>query len=380
VTRFLVILAVLLAVLLAIERLDDARHAAARRLASTLRPLHPWPAAIDEASLLDSVATIVIRPPHRDTSWTYTRRAGHWRYPADHDAFVDEPRVERLLRGTLLGLATVVATDTRRDRHLGFDPATPGAGNAGGAMAVELLDAAGIPLLAVRLGRGAPGPSSGECYARVAGADTVFQLHADPRQVVAPAARPGMPAAGLDMPAPMLDPHVFPRALPRRATVRVVLRRTAVPDSLVLQRITIEPEDSTDLRSRLQDGPTYRWLLREGGRERPCNTGRVFDYLAFLRRLTWLELLDPADAGADADSRGRISLEDETGTTDVLELGAMVPRPAGTGRPPGLMVRNRTTGQLLLVEPALGDWLVPPAAALTDTSDAPSPFRALAAP
>jgi hypothetical protein len=351
--RLLGTAAALLVVLIAIEHYVSSRQTAERLLTSTLRPLTDVaPAAI---------TSIELRQGDAPASWRYARVGDHWRYPAWHDAYADRQRIEQLLRGLLATSCTVVSG--RRDAHARFGL------TAARSMHVTLADSTGAPRVVLAVGRGIPGPGAGETYVKLAAADTVYHLHANPRHAVMPAAGAAMSGVPPTVVAPMLDPHVIPRALERRATVGVTIhRRPRKSSPLVLRRVQLATTAAAGSRSR-DDGPTYGWIV-SGTPDTLRRVPRVYDYLTFVRRLRYASIHAPGEfrPAAPAELGGTVELEDDGGAIDVLEVG-------GATTDGTVWLANRTTCQLFTLAPAPAALLLPAATTLLDTTGAASPFR-----
>ncbi len=338
--RLLIVIVILLLALIGLEQLQESRRRATRRLDSTLRPLVDSPA---------TTALIQVRPANGDTLWSYVLVDEYWRYPAYHDAYADAARIGQLLRGLVQSHCTVVSTDATRHTHYGLDPTAP-------VINVRLADTGGQTILDALIGRGAPGPSANECYIKLAAADTVYHLHANPRHALT-----RQPHTTI---APMLDPHVLPQALPRRSIVAV---RTTGPHHgqppLHLRRIKIEPDSPTSPR-RPPEEPKFTWLITIGNDELECNPSRAYDYISFLRNLRYKSLQDPTHTHQPGT---RLEIEDEEGATDILEH---FPPTQG----PNPAIHNHTTNQLCEIGPTQAALLFPPAQTFLDTTTT-SPFR-----
>jgi len=358
-TRLLIIAGVLLALGLLLERWHGERERTARELASTLRPL--------SAVTAERVSAIDVEDIGTAHSWHYVRADSAWRYPDYHDAYADTAGIGQLLRALCGSLATVVATDGTQHARYGITGPDPIRVRLAGGGAV-LLDAL--------IGRGAPGPRSSEAYVKLAAADTVYHLHANPRHALA-----RKPGTGL---APMLDFHVLPRALGHPAIVAlraVDPQETARP--LRLRRIELEPVPPT-APGQPPEGPGFAWLAAIGKDEVACNPDRANDYVSFVRDLRYDALVDATPAGtalpathpasAVAGDGRRVEIEHEDGAIDVLEVldGATAGEDLTGSR---VLLHNHTTGQTGLVRSEDVALLFPSVADLLDSNGPPPASR-----
>ncbi len=347
--RLLTIAFIVLGVLIAADRLFQMRQNDRRVHASHLRPLAASPAWSAEKIKQVQIARGVAATP-----WTYRRRDGTWRYPANFDAYAQADRIEQLLGGILQSLGTIVSTDPAAAAHYGLAPEQ--------ALIVRLADAPGADVFEVWVGRAVPGRDTGESYMKTAGSDTIYHMHANPRLALQPII-PGKP--------PMVDPYVLPRALARKPIVRITygqLPRT-------LRRVETAPP--RPLRSgQLPEGPIHEWYGTFGGREQTCNNASVYAFTGFLSRLRYEKLHDHHAAGIDygfASPGGKLYLKDEAGMVDTLETGNR----DGSGN---VYLRHRTTSQVFTITPRKAELLFPTARTLLDTLQKPSPYQMVEPP
>jgi hypothetical protein len=239
--------------------------------------------------------------------------------------------------------ASVVATEPGKLAHYGLSAGSP---------TLRLIDATGVSMLHVRLGRGAPDARAGEAYVQRVGFDTIYHLHANPAH-----------AFDADDP-PMLDRRVRPRALAKGAIARVAFTDGYALRSL--RRVLTELDESSR-SGRPPSGPIYEWKVVLGDGEHTGVASSVYAYIAYIDRLTWAVLHDPQQAAAAFAEKRSIFLEDEAGHIDTLELGGVGPQ--------GHFLRYSTTGQVFSISQAKADLLFPVASALLDTLPRPNPYE-----
>ena len=336
-TRPLVVLLALVGVLVGADHLLRRNQESRRLQESTLRPL----------ARLQVERVAKLRIESGRNSWDYVMRDGIWYCPDHFDVFVRGDRIERLLGGLLQGLATVVGADPGDVRRFGLTPER--------ALKVHLKDRTGIPLLEVWVGRGAPGPAAGEAYVKLAAADTVYHLHANPRLVL----DEGRP--------PMADPYVLPRALERSSVARVTFERQAPYPLRHLRRLQMA-DIPPSLSGLPPQRPTYEWRAGFAAREQACVSSSVFAYLSFLGRLRYEELRGPQEGGLFSEAPDRLVLEYSGGGVDTLEVG-------GRDAKSNILIRHRTTGQVRTIAPAKGALLFPASEVLLDTLPSPTPYQ-----
>lgn len=342
-TRVLVILLSALVLLVLGDGWLRHRREAARRLGSTLRPLvHPALQVVPER-----VRRVQVRVGAGAHHWTYERRGRAWRYPARFGAYASGDRLEFLLSSLLSSTGTAVSTDPEDLARFGLHPPQ--------IIRLDLEDEMGVALLQVDVGRVAPGPRGGEVYVRRVAQDTVLHLHANPRQ-----------ALGGGLP-PMLDPRVIPRDLRRRAIVRVDFESDDPAGPLALRRVTAEPAVETGPgRPPAGLGPTYEWVATYDSRRDTCVNASAYAYLSFLSDLRYRDIVDPAGREYQLGSSGRLSLVDEEGAVDVLEMGAR--------RGDEVYLRLRPAGLVYTIDAGKARLLVPSRQLLMESLPQPSPY------
>lgn len=326
--RLLAILFVLASVLiLADHSLRTARHSQ-RLHVSALQLLAPV--------TIEQVGAFQIAAGGR--SWTYVLRDSTWHYPAYFDAFVQSNRVDQFLKSLLQATSTVVGSEPGDWQHFGIAP--------GQAIKTDLVDPAGVALLSVWIGRGAPGPGASESYIRLAAANTIYHLHANPLLAL-DNANP-----------PMLDRHVLPETLVRRSIAKITFEHSGLLQTLY----------RVETAAAFPDGPTYAWLATFAATADTVLNANAFAYTSFLTRLTYEALHDPRTPDAFAAPAGKLHLEDDAGTVDVLEVGSQ--NAAGH-----TYLRHASTGHLYSLKAEKSALLFPSKAALTDTLPDPSPYQ-----
>ncbi len=336
-TRLLIVLLTLLGVLVGADLLLRRNQESQRLQDSTLRPL----------SRLRVEQIGEFRIESGSNTWIYVRRGGIWYYPAYFDAFARGGRVERLLGGLLQSLATAVRVKPGDMRRYGLTPER--------SLKLHLKDRAGNQLLEVWIGRGVPGPAAGEAYVKLAAADTVYHLHANPRLAL----DKGRP--------PMVDPFVLPRALERRSVAKVTFERQGPYPLRHLRRL--QRSATPPFRSGLPpQRPTYEWRAGLAAREKACVRFSVFAYLSYLSRLRYEELRDPRDGAHFSNALDRLILEDARGLVDTLEVGSQ----DANGN---TLIRHRTTGKILSIAPPKAALLFPASEAFLDTLSMPNPYQ-----
>ena len=329
--RLLVALATVLALLVLGEGALRQSQREARETAGRLRLLTPVPAA--------QIAQIEVRAAGRH--WRYVLRDSTWRFPAYHNAFALDRRIDHLLKSLTQTPATFVSAEPGDLTRYGLGP---------GSIRLVLLDASGRPLLDVLQGRGTPGPRAGESYVQRTDVDTIFHLHAHP-----------LHALDANDP-PMLDRRVLPQALPRKT----------------LQRITFTGDPSYPLQSLHRQlraikaptpgmppqGPIYDWIATYVEGEKTALAPSVYAYLDYLKRLTWTAL-HHSDIDAFTATR-TLLLEDEDGIIDTLTVGDADQQ--------GRYLRLHTTGHVFTIAPEKTRLLFPDTSALMDTLPHPTPY------
>ncbi|MBI2505745.1 MAG: hypothetical protein HYW07_21230 [Candidatus Latescibacteria bacterium] len=324
----------LLALLVLANYLLETRQQARRLEAGLLRPMTRAPAAPPERLLVQL----------GQQTWTYVLRAGAWRYPEYFDAFVQAEGVDYVLEGLLRAPGTVYGIGSADLARLGLSPEQ--------ALKFRVEGEGGIPLAEVWIGQGIPGPGAPECYARPAGSDTLFHLHANPRL-----------ALGRTAP-PLLDNRVIPAALGRKSIAQVEFSRPGYP-LRSLRRLQTAPAPPT-LPGRPPQLPEYQWLAEWGGQDLVCGTANAFAYVDFLGQLRWAALKDPRTTLAPV--QGQLRLWDEADSADVLEVGTQDER----GH---VLLRHQGTGLVCTLAPTQAALLFPSREALLDTLPATSPYR-----
>ena len=336
--RLLAALLGLLILLVLADRFVQERQEARLRRDSALRSL----VQVEKGE----VREVRVVPAGAGRAWTYVWQDESWRYPDYFDSYVLPDRMERLLASLLESLGTVVGVGEGEFARFDVD--------TGRAVEIDLHDGSGALLLDALIGRGAPGAGAGETYVRRARDDTVFHLHANP-----------LTALGRSRP-PMLDPQVLPRALPRSSIARVTFERPSHPER-GLRRVRLAMAGPF-APGGMPQGPTYAWLVGAPGREDTCLSASAFAYVGFLSRLRFEALQDPAGEGYGFEREARLSLVDDDGVVDVLQIGA-------TGPDGNVYLRNRTTRQVCTITPQKAELLFPSRAALLDTLPRPSPYQ-----
>jgi hypothetical protein len=337
-TRLLITLVLILGVCLVSVHFLESRQLAKQRQASSLR--------LVAAVAVEQVEEFWLQQGS-GPQWTFVKRGHHWRYPAYFNAYAQSDRLEFLLTTLAQTAATIVQTDATDLKSYGLDTSQ--------ALKIGLKSGSGATLLEAWIGHGVPVPGSGEAYIRRAGNDTIFHLHANPRTAL----DPGDP--------PLLDRLLRPKALNRKALVRIAYERQGAYPLKSLRRIETAP-DSMPMPGRPPQGPSYAWLAAFDAGEDTCLSTNVFTYLNFLERLSYAALHDPDRTEAFESVEGRLTLEDEEGTTDILEMGGKDPR--------GLVYwRHRQTGQVFSVAAQHTDLLFPTRPALMDSLSQPTPYQ-----
>ena len=332
--RLLAILFVVAVALIVADHSQRAARRSARLHASALRPLAP--VAVEQVGAFQIAAG--------GRSWTYVQRDSSWRYPAYFDAFVQSNRVDQYLKSLLQATGTVVGSEPGDWQHFGLAP--------GRAVKTDLVDPAGKGLLSAWIGRGAPGPGAAESYVRLASADTVYHLHANPLLAL-DNANP-----------PMLDRRVLPQVLARRSIAKITFEHQGPLQTLR----RVETAAFAAAPGASPEGPTYAWLAAFAAAEDTVLNANAFAYTSFLTRLIYEALHDPRTPNALVPLVGKLHLEDDAGTVDVLEVGG----PNAEGH---TYLRHATTGHLYSLSAPKAALLFPSQTALTDTLPDPSPYQ-----
>ena len=331
-SRLLVALAALLALLVLGEGALRHSQRQARATESRLRLFAPVPA--------DQIAQIDIRAANRQ--WRYVLRDSTWRFPAYHQAFALDRRIEHLLKSLTQTQATFVSAELGDLPRYGLGP---------GSVRLTILDASGYPLLEVLQGRGAPGPRAGKTYVQRVGVDTIFRLLAPP-----------LHALDANDP-PLLDRRILPRALPRKALTKITFVGDSDYPLKSLRRELKEIEIPT--AGMPPRGPTHDWIATYPDGEKVCLAPSVYAYIDFLKRLTWTALHDPAQTDTFAEARF-LYLEDEDGVIDTPA--------SGDANQNGHYLHLHTTGHVLTITHEKADLLFPTTSALLDTLPHPTPY------
>jgi len=337
--RLLLITLLILITLLGADRLLQHRAHSRHVVASTLRYLPGT-----DGRKADQIQTV--RLELGDQVWSYRYQNGAWHYPAYKNAFVLGSRFNRFLEACLERQGTFVSDEASFHEHYGFTPEH--------TLKVSFKDSTETWQHAFLIGRSLPGRDTDEAFVRVAGANQVFHIHADPRKTLfwtPPSKRP-----------PLIDPKVLPEALKRRAYVRFHFKSPRYPVREIY-RVDIVPED--DIRKRL-DGPAYEWHIDSATQSKKINSSSVYDFIGFLSRLKYENLHDPQAPTAYGFDR-HIVLEDDSGTRDTLEVGAQTPEG-------NTYLRHRTSGHILSITEAKARLLFP-SITLLDSLPKASPYQ-----
>lgn len=337
--RTLAVLAVVLVLLVAVDGWLRHRRAGERALTGILRPL------VDPALEVvpERVRRVRVEAADGARSWVYEWDGRAWRLPALHGAYAATDNVDFLLKGLLLSLGTAVSVDPGAFGRYGV--------SAGRAPRVILEGSGGDVLLEVLLGRAAPDNRGAEAYVRPVASDTVLHLHANPARALA-----GRP--------PMLDPHVLPRALGRRALVEVAFQGPAAGPVARLHRVDVLPDPTAPGPPSL--GASYAWVLTHAGGQDTCAAASVGAYLAYLSRLQYQTVLPPRGDYA-LESGSSLTLVDHGGTADRLEVGGR--RDAGRG-----YLHHAGAGVTFAVAAGALDLLFPSPELLLQPLPQPSPY------
>ncbi|MDP6038414.1 MAG: hypothetical protein QGG64_07680 [Candidatus Latescibacteria bacterium] len=334
--RLILTAIILLALLIAGERVLNARREAYRIKTQTVRPL-PGDAGISA----DAIRKLTINL--RDTTWVYQFSDGNWHYLAYQNVFGLNDRIKRLLEGVVESQGTVVAFDRQNETHYGF--ATPQ------MLSVELTDSTGNWQQRIQIGRSLPGRDANEAFMALTNSDTLFHMHADPQRLLHWERQPDRP--------PMTDPKVLPTGLVRRGLTDIHFTSGSVSR---LERVEIEPDETES--TRLQDGPTYEWYAQINGSKKKVNSGSVYAYISFLNRLKYSDL-HPNNASYGF-GKSTIVLIDDADTADTLDVGNQTSDST-------IYIRHRTTEQVLSITQVKSNLLFPSPAHL-DTLARPSVY------
>lgn len=328
-SRLLFVLLLLAGLLTVAERQLRWHDLAVRQRLGTLRPL--------VALVADQVSQLELSGEGQQG--LYVRSEGIWRYPAHLNAVAEAERLEAVVAALGSG-CTPVSTEPGDLARYGLDPRQ--------ALQVTARDARGRVLASVLVGRGAPGPRSGEAYVRLAGQDTVYQLHANPRLAVAPLSRP------------LVDPRVLPVPASAAMLTEVSVTGHASYPITRVRRVANLPT-ALPPGAAMDERPAS-WLARLPDGEHPCPGGPA--WAAFLARLRYVALLPAATFTPDGRA---LHLTWADSRADTLETGGL--RPDGS-----TVVRLRSAGQVCTLAPVKAALLFPPPRVLLDSLAAPSPF------
>ena len=277
--------------------------------------------------------------------WRYVLEDGLWRCPDFRNAYVVPDAMKALLEGILPGLGTVVSVDKRELEHYGMVP--------GRLLQIRLADAQGKRLLELSVGRGVPGSASGEAYVHLSGTREVVLLRFNPRSIAAPA-----PGKG----PPLVDGRLLPKAFPRRDIEHIVFSGFAKYPVRSIDMVVT----STGPPRMPQPGqafePGFEWRARTAAGVRVLAAGNAGSYASYLERLKFRDIVPdgaPAASGFKA-LRGTLTLSDNAGNEDALEIGGDLENGGGT------LVRNRRARMVFVVDSKKLPLLFPPVDALAD--------------
>ncbi len=318
-------LVVILAVLLAAERIIGRRQQRLRTHQSTIVQIVP-----------PRIEPRIVDIHFGGRQWRYVYHQGAWRYPAYHDAFADPARLEGLLRA-LRGCSGTPA-DGADEHGLADDRRVD----------VILRDVQGRAMVAVQVGDAVPGTGGRECYMRFADEDQVYHVHTNPRLPLGHPLRP------------LVDLRVLPAGLGLGpATAVTILPADGMPQLRLEQVFTGTPSPA---------GPPQRiWRLVTDTREEDGVDASVRAYVAYLRRLAFTRLQHPARFEV-AEKPRMLILTDHTGRQDTLEVGARA-------SDQDTWIRLRTTGHSGTITQAQAELLFPSAQALLDTAHTPARYQ-----
>jgi hypothetical protein len=331
--RLGVLLAALLALSLALERLLAGRAPATPReerllaLRSTDEPL--------------GIAALTVAFPGA-APFRYVRTGGVWRCSTALDAPAHAEEIAEL--------ATGLANAHGMPRPLAGAELARAALDPAAAIRVALFGSTGAELLVLDIGAPLPGPGPGRTFVRRPGDPYALEIDAAPRRLLE---RP----QGSALP-PLLDQRVLAGTPldPRRGLRRLYLER---PDGTSLELLA-DPASA----------PQPAWILLEDGEPSaaPALTLRVAAYLAFLSRVPYAGFTTQERAESmGLEGAARLTLEPQGAPAILLEISPPSTRPL-------LAVLNHTSRLTLLVTPAHGPLFTPAAALLNDPAT-PDPWE-----
>jgi len=348
-TRTLVVLASVAALLVALERLLPGSARDAENAPRLVR-------LADAARGSDTVvAGLSVERPSTAERFLYVRSRGVWRCLSAWGAPCDARRVEGLVVG-LLGARGV-------ERALG--PDADGAFGFGAPGALELAlhgralldDPGGDELLRVRFGavtRPAAGAApAGSTFARVASRQHALELDFDAHAALGEPSAPGLP--------PLLDARLVPGDFPGtgRRVERLFLDRAEGPDLELVrrEREALPPAEHVAPAETLD----WEWLLIEGERQQVIPPLRGEAYVTWSPRAPYVALADPKSAGERglASPRARLTIVPDAGEPLELEVGAATPQG-------GIWVRVPSVPLLAAVDARTARMLLPDASELAD--------------
>ncbi len=235
------------------QRRNHARRANASRVA----PLTQVP--------IEALSEIEVALPGHP-AWRFVRRGAAWRFPAYRDAYLRTPAFTSFLKTLVESGATLVQS---------LPPGAPPLASPANAELRVRLKGSG-QTVETWLGTGIPVPEAPAVYARLAGEETLYHLHANPAIHLE---REVQGARGQPTGVPFVDRAVFPRTTRPGPPAELWFQPPGVDSLRGLVRQERPPKVSPT------DVPFDPWIAVFDESEVECLPKNAFAYLAFLDRL-----------------------------------------------------------------------------------------------
>tara|TARA_B100000945_G_scaffold312030_1_gene306034 strand:- start:836 stop:1864 length:1029 start_codon:yes stop_codon:yes gene_type:complete len=332
--RLLIFLFVIFTVLIITEQRIVKYKTQENLLRSGIRTLRPIP---------DGETTEIVAQASDGRSWRYVKIDSIWRYPNYHNAYVEPRRIKHVLNSLTKATASIVSTESGDLHHYQLLPNSP---------VITLFGEKSETLLSVRLGRGAPEARASESYVQLAGADTIYHLHAN----AAHAFDAGDP--------PLLDKHVWPRALKSQPFERVVFDSSHEVRALYRQ---LDDSYSPEVKQGIPQIPNYIWRIDVENGGFNCNPESAYAYITFLQRLKWAQLHDFKINSTKFRNARSIKLYSAAGHVETLDIAST--------KTEQHLLRSRSTGQVFTITNPKAKLLYPKKRALIDSLPVPNPYE-----
>ena len=294
-------------------------------------------------SIPENEVTEIIARASNGRSWRYVKIDSVWRYPNYHNAYVDPKRIKHVVNSLTKATASIVSKEPGDLHQHQLLPNSP---------TITLLGKRQKLLLKVRLGRGAPEVIDSESFVQLSGADTIYHLHAN----AAHAFDAGDP--------PMLDRHVWPRALKPQPFERVEFDTSHEVHALYRQ---LDDSYLSEMKKGLPQLPNYIWRIDLENDSLDCVPGSAYAYLTFLNRIKWDQLHHVKINASKFHNARSIKLHSATGSVDTLDIAS--------NEAEQQLLRLRSTGQVFTITNQKAQLLYPSKKTLTDSLSKPNLYE-----